>query len=462
MVFVVLSAAIAWQNRRGETPMMGRLTVTAALLGAIVALPAIAYSQSRPEYVSLNRLNAAVYRPDSGPAPHVAFLIMHRTANYLNHVACTELSRRGFLALCMNTRFQNNESQVRWEQTPLDVKAGVDYLRRQPGITKVVLFGHSGGGPLMSFYEAVAEKGPAYCQGESKLVACGNDLNGLPRADAIVFADSHPGNPVQVLRALNPSVVAEGGKLRVIQELDPFDPKNGYSATGSSNYSKAFQDRYYKAQAQRMSERIAAALGAAQRMKKGDYPFPDDDVVIIPAGGNPGAGAGGDATLAGLHPDITPLMSTVRPQKLLKNDGTVVTQVIKSVAVADPELAKTNRAFDTGTRIFTIKSFLSANAVRAADARDGIDHCSTNNSTTCAVQSISVPVLIASMGGYRFVRDGEEIFEKAASPDKDYVVIEGALHGFTPCTACEKTPGQYSNTVRNLFDYIHKWTNARF
>jgi hypothetical protein len=66
------------------------------------------------------------------------------------------------------------------------------------------------------------------------------------------------------------------------------------------------------------------------------------------------------------------------------------------------------------------------------------------------------------MGGYRFVRDGEVIFEKAASGDKDYVVIEGALHGFTPCTACEQTPGQYSNTVRNLFDYIAKWTNARF
>ena len=90
--------------------------------------------------------------------------------------------------------------------------------------------------------------------------------------------------------------------------------------------------------------------------------------------------------------------------------------------------ARTNRAFDTGTRIFTIKSFPSATAVRATDARAGIDHCSTNNSTTCAVQSISI----------RF-----------AAPR-------------WAATACEKTPGQYSNTVRNLFDYIQKWTNARF
>ena len=60
-----------------------------------------------------------------------------------------------------------------------------------------------------------------------------------------------------------------------------------------------------------------------------------------------------------------------------------------------------------------------------------------------------------------FLKD-EVIFDKAASTDKDYVVIEGALHGFTPCVACETTRGQYSNSVRNLFDYIQKWINARF
>jgi hypothetical protein len=32
------------------------------------------------------------------------------------------------------------------------------------------------------------------------------------------------------------------------------------------------------------------------------------------------------------------------------------------------------------------------------------------------------------------------------------VVIEGATHGIRPCTAGEKTPGQYSNSVKNFFD----------
>ena len=50
----------------------------------------------------------------------------------------------------------------------------------------------------------------------------------------------------------------------------------------------------------------------------------------------------------------------------------------------------------------------------------------------------------------------------AASDDKDFLVIEGASHGGTPCTACEQFPGQYSNTVNNLFDQIENWINARF
>ncbi|HTL29472.1 MAG TPA: hypothetical protein VL282_09625, partial [Tepidisphaeraceae bacterium] len=100
--------------------------------------------------------------------------------------------------------------------------------------------------------------------------------------------------------------------------------------------------------------------------------------------------------------------------------------------------------------------------MRSTGALDGLDDCSSNNSTTCAVQSIHVPIMVAAMGGYHFVRDQEVIYDKSASADKDYVVIEGALHGYTPCKECEKTPGQYSNTVKNLFDYIAAWTNKRF
>jgi hypothetical protein len=442
---------------------LGHLLSACSLgLAAALAFPAQTFAQSHPEFVPLGRVSAAMYRPDSGPAPHVAFLVAHRTANNLNNIACTELSKRGFMVICFNTRFINNEAAVRWEETPLDVKAAVEFARSQPGITKVVLLGHSGGAPLMSLYEAIAENGIAYCQDPARIVKCANNVGGLKPVDGIVYADAHPGNPVQALRDLNPSVVMENGKIRVIPELDPFDPKNGFNPKGASHYSKEFQTRYYAAQSKAMNDRLARVLAAQESIKKGDYRYPDDDIVVIPGGGNPGAGAGGDGILIAMDPSIPELMSTARPEKLLKNDGAISTQLVKSVAVPEPGMAKANRAFDTGTKIFNFKSFLSANAMRSTNSLDGLDDCSSNNSTTCAVQSIKVPIMVAAMGAYHFVRDQEIIYDKSISKDKDYVVIEGAVHGYTPCKPCETSPGQYSNSVKNLFDYIAAWTNKRF
>ena len=68
-------------------------------------------------------------------------------------------------------------------------------------------------------------------------------------------------------------------------------------------------------------------------------------------------------------------------QKLRKNDGTIVTQIVESVRPAARISAKTNADFATGTRILTLESFLSANAVRSTNSLDGVDWCSSNNST---------------------------------------------------------------------------------
>jgi hypothetical protein len=438
----------------------------AALIAAMTLLaPQWAVAQSKPEFIAFaGASKGALYKPDAGPAPHVGILVMHRTANYLAHRACTELSRRGFLMLCMNTRYENNEALVDFEKLPLDVKAGVNFLRAQPGITKVVLFAHSGGGPLMALYQAVAENGTAFCKGPNKLSECGDDLAGMVPADGIIFADAHPGNAINTLRGLNPAVADENNPpdAPLIADLNPFDPNNGFNPNGPSTYSAAFQARYFKAQADRMNALIDSARAKLERMKRNDYPYPDDDIMVIPRGGNPGAGPGAAAALFIAEPDIASVNATARPERLLRNDGTITEEMIKSVFVANPRLARDNLRFRTGTKVYTLRSFLSAQAIRARNSIDDIDYCSSNNSTVCAVQSISVPVLFAAMGAHYFIRDNERHYDMAKSKDKDFIVIEGAVHGFTPCTACERTPGQYSNTVKNLFDYAASWINARY
>jgi hypothetical protein len=163
------------------------------IIGVWLGLPAaVSFAQTRPEYIPLGGgVKGVLYRPDSNPSPQVAVIIIHRTSNYLQHAGCTQLSQRGLMVLCINSRFDNNEALVNWELIALDVKRGVDYLKNTQKISKVILFGHSGGGPTTTYYQAVAEKGPSYCQGPNKLTQCEssgpNSVAGLTPADGIML-----------------------------------------------------------------------------------------------------------------------------------------------------------------------------------------------------------------------------------------------------------------------------------
>jgi hypothetical protein len=123
---------------------------------------------------------------------------------------------------------------------------------------------------------------------------------------------------------------------------------------------------------------------------------------------------------------------------------------------------ETDESFD-GTLFLNLTSFLSANAIRAWNSLDGIGWCSSNNSTPCAVDRISVPILVMAMQEHYFIRDGEHIYESSASTDKDFVVVEGA-HGLDNCNACAAFhgTGPYTNVPLNLWNYVASWANARF
>ena len=420
---------------------------------ALLAIAALARAQTRPIYVPFTpgSVKGVLYTPDSGPAPHVAVLLIHRTSNFLAHLATTELAARGFMVLAMNPRSDNNEAAVSFEDNALDIKSGIEFLRKQPGITKVLLFGHSGGGPATSFYQAVAETGPSYCQGPNKLVECANTLAGLPRADGLILVDAHPGVSVNGLRSINAAVLDERDPRKIDPALDPFNPANGYDPK-SPHYSDAFKQKYFKAQAARMNRLIDEARRRLAAMKAGSDVYRDDDVFPIVRGEG--------ARLMEIDPSVH--HTTKAPQKLIRNDGSVVTQIVESVRPVGRGTEAANAAFATGTRLLTLRSFLSANAIRAKDSMDDIDWCSSNNSTPCAVQHISVPLLVTAMGAHYFVRDNEIHYQMAASKDKDFVVIEGATHGIRPCVACEKTPGQYANSVKNFFDCVAKWIAQRY
>jgi pimeloyl-ACP methyl ester carboxylesterase len=435
-------------------------SISCCAFALAAALPFAAIAQTNPRYIrfSPGATKGALYSPDSGPSPVVGILVIHRTSNFMESLACTELSARGYLVLCMNPRSDNNEAAVYWDDLALDVRSGVEFLRKQPGIRKILLWGHSGGGPTTTFYQATAENGVPYCQGTNKLIPCSDELAGLPPADGIILADAHPGNSVNAIRSLNGAVtndeqiINRNALPKIDRALYPFRTENGYAADGASSFPAEFRKKYFAAQARRMNKLIDLALVKLNRIRKGDYRYPDDDAFLIVRGGG--------ARLMQMDPSIH--HSTARPQRLLKNDGSVATQIVESVRRPSSSGPRQNATFDEGVRFLTVRSFLSANAIRATDSMDGLDWCSSNNSVPCAVQSIGVPILITAMGAHYFIRDNEIHYELAKSADKEFIVVDGATHGFRPCTECEETPGQYSNSVKNYFDYVDRWIEPRF
>ena len=60
-------------------------------ISIVCTLPAAApmFAQTNPAYVQFSpgAVKGALYKPDRGPAPHVAVLVIHRTSNFLAHPA---------------------------------------------------------------------------------------------------------------------------------------------------------------------------------------------------------------------------------------------------------------------------------------------------------------------------------------------------------------------------------------
>ena len=430
--------------------MAGRLIFAA--MAAVVGFCGAAQAQNNPRYVqfSPSATKGALYSPDSGPVSNVAFLAIHRTSNFMNMIGNRELAKRGFLTLGMNPRSDNNEAVVNFENVALDIKQGVEYLRKQPGVTKVVLIGFSGGGPATSFYQATAEQGVSFCKGPGKLTQCSDALKDLPKADGLFLLDAHPGNTINALRSLNPAVMDEANPDKIDPALDPFNPANGFNAKGHSVYTSDFLDRYFKAQAARMNRLVDKALAMRADIAAGKSATTDDAPFIVYRN---------RARLMDFSMSVHP--GSTRPQKLIKDDGSISTEIVKSVRVPLTQNARLDRTLSNGTMFLSLTSFLSANAIRAKDSMVDVDWCSSNNSTPCAVRQISVPLLIAAMGGHYFIADNEIHYDLATSKDKDYVVVEGAVHGQTGCEACSKVTGQsYSNATKNLYDYVSKWASS--
>ena len=408
--------------------------------------------QIKSTFVHLgDHVPGVLYEPvTSGEKSQIGIFVMHYGGDYLEFSACTELSKRGYRVLCANASNGNMERLL------LDAKLGVAYLRRYPGIKKVVLLGHSGGGTLMSAYQSIAENGAKACQGPEKLAKCSERLASMPPADGLMLIDSNFGNAAMALFSLDPAVVSEEDGQPVNPALDLFNTHNGFNPAGST-YSNEFIHRFQSAEGKRESQLIKTALARLAVIDSGKGHYADDEPFTVP-------GANSSQPGNRLFPQDIRLMSHTRKAwPLLLPDGSIVTQVVHSVRL--PEITKSiTPSLQAGAVRTTVHNFLTENAIRVTDdygydedSVHGVDWTSSISSPPGNVQSITVPLLTMGMTGHWEYLATETIFENAKSADKSIAFVEGAGHGFATCKRCEKTPGQFGDTTKTTYDFVDMW-----
>lgn len=431
------------------------------ILGISLATSSVAQVQEiKNTFVRLGSgVPGVLYEPvNTGPKSGIAVFVMHAESDYLQFSACTELSKRGYRVLCANNSASKsgNNNDVNADRVFLDAKLGIDWLRKQPGISKVVILGHSGGGALLSGYQSIAESGVKVCQSPEKLLKCPDTLAGLPAADGLMLVDANYGMSGMALFSLDPAVLDESTGLKRDPKLDLFNPQNGFDPKGSQ-YSEEFTRRFQTAVGKRQNQLIKNALDRLEKINAGQGRFNDDEPFVVPGSSYLGFNNK-------LFPqDIRLLSHTRKAWPLLHKDSVVTNEIVHSVRPPRGGASST-ASMEQAALKTTVRKYLSTFAIRVnndfaygADFIRGVDWLSSYTAPIGNVQSIRVPLLTMGMtGSYEYLA-AELIYEHAASTDKSIAFVEGATHVFNTCTQCEKTPGQFGDTMQTTYDYIDSW-----
>jgi hypothetical protein len=443
---------------------------TVFLMAAIGALSlmraASSAAQDQPiktTFVHLGQGEPGVlYEPvNPGPKAQIAVFAMHSANDFLTHSVCTELSKRGYRVLCANN--SNSKSGMFndgvLDKVLLQAKTAIVYLRKYPGVTKVVLWGHSGGATVMTAYQDIAENGVKVCQDAAKILKCPDSLAGMPPADGVILGDANWGLAPITLIGLDPAVVSGDSGMKLNPDLDMFNPNNGFKPTGST-YSHDFIHRFQVAQGKRNNALIKLAQERLAAIEAGKGRYSDDEPFII---------AGASFTENKLYAqDVRLFAHTQKAWPLLHPDGSITTEVVHSVRV--PTLTENpSDSYIKAALKTTVRSFLSTYAIRVTDeygygeetSMRGVEWTSSWASNPGNAEGITVPFLTLGMTGSYESATAETIHNHTKSADKTLVYVEGATHGYPTCKRCEKTPGQYGDTVKTIYDYVDGWLNQK-
>jgi pimeloyl-ACP methyl ester carboxylesterase len=405
----------------------------------------------RTEFLRLGvqSAEALLYLPENRAQGRIGLVFAHPNGNVFQERLGAAMAQRGFPIAMVNVRADADASEDPYAR---GISQALRYVRSLPGVQKVVLVGHSGGGHLTAFYENVAENGPGACSGPEKLAPCDvSILGGLEKPDGLLLIDP-------TLGAFHPtSGLDPAFGPRRPPAVDMFAAANGYDeASGAGKYTPAFAARFHAAQVQRINALIAQAQTRLKLIEAGKGEFTDNEPMVVP-------GMGVNAAGARLYQADTSYLAHTKGTSYTTHraDGTVTTGPIVSTRPVLARMTPKQRgSLESMGQTTTVRGFLAGYAVRlnkdyaiTADSIEGVDWHSSYTATPGNAEGIKVPTMVMVMGCHYLVVPGETIFNHLAARDKTMTAIEGATHVFNPCKP------EYGNTAARVFDTAAEWLN---
>jgi hypothetical protein len=271
-----------------------------------------------------------------------------------------------------------------------------------------------------------------------------------------MLIDSNWGLAEMTLFSIDPAIRDESSGMALDPALDMYNPANGFTASGS-HYSPAFTRAFLQAEGRRNNALIARAQATLASINAGQGPYADDAPFVVPG-----------AILLGSNnklfsQDVSLMSHTRQAWPLIHADGSVTTQVVPTVRVAE-NVASQSPSLLRGALKTTVRNYLSSYAVRTtadfgydAQGVHGVDWTSSYASPPGNVQGVSAPLLVLGMTGHWEFLAAETIYDLARSHDKTLAFVEGATHLYTTCTKCEPRPGAFGDTLKTTYDAVDRW-----
>jgi pimeloyl-ACP methyl ester carboxylesterase len=313
------------------------------------------------------------------------FLFMH-PATTLNMLPMpTALASTGLHVMCCGSRYARNDSALIMEKVVYDLGAYVRYARATLGYRKVVLVGWSGGGSLSLFYQAQAEQ-PTITQ-----TPAGDpyDLTqaGLQPADGIIFVAAHLSRAETLTEWLDPSVQDELNPDVRDSALDIYDGGSPNKPPYSAEFVRTFRAAQL-ARNRRITTRVRETLDHLARKNDGEM---ERGFVVHRT----------NCDIRWLDPSIDP--NGRRPNWCF---------------LGDPRIA--NFAPAGLARFSTLRSWLSQWSYDHSNAK------STKNASL--VRATPVVQIVNGADDAVPATHNPTIRYALATPDKEYLEIEGATH----------------------------------